>query len=170
MGLVDGDNHLSLAELKKQTVHFDVGDQLKLGELRTMGGYSNVHDGEIVREDGTLKVAVKCFREPGAGKDIEKVRTHVTASGLIRSDLYVCIQAILRELFIWSRTQHENILPLIGFATPTGYKQPVLISQWMENGTVTDYMENRPVAELKDVVRISLTAEFAYLKPKTPSG
>ena len=57
----------------------------------------------------------------------------------------------MRELCIWVRLQHENILPLIGMVVIDGV--PVLASDWMENGTMNEYLREQEGADILAVVR-----------------
>ena len=57
----------------------------------------------------------------------------------------------MRELCIWARLQHENILPLIGMAVIDG--APVLASEWMENGTMNEYLRNQEKVDILAMVR-----------------
>ena len=52
----------------------------------------------------------------------------------------LCPQIFEKEIYVWSKLQHPNILPLLGFAfdIDTGY--PMLISEWMENGNALAYV------------------------------
>ena len=43
----------------------------------------------------------------------------------------------------WSRLHHTNVLPFLGYALEDG-KYPLLISEWMENGTVMSYLNDNP--------------------------
>ena len=52
----------------------------------------------------------------------------------------------MRELSIWAGLQHENILPLIGMAVIDSV--PVLISEWMENGTMNKYLKQHESVDI----------------------
>ncbi|KAG9074908.1 hypothetical protein FS749_013484 [Ceratobasidium sp. UAMH 11750] len=43
-----------------------------------------------------------------------------------------------RELYFWSKLKHRNVLELLGFAI--FQEQLAMISPWMENGTLNDYI------------------------------
>ncbi|KLO11006.1 kinase-like protein, partial [Schizopora paradoxa] len=49
-----------------------------------------------------------------------------------------------REVRLWSKLEHPNILPLLGFFLD-GPSSPNLVSRWMKNGTLTKYLQDRPL-------------------------
>lgn len=62
-------------------------------------------------------------------------------------------QLFEKEIYVWSKLKHENILPLLGYAfNPlTGY--PSLVSEWMENGSAWNYVNQHPEASVLNLVR-----------------
>ena len=57
-----------------------------------------------------------------------------------------------RELCIWAQLQHENILSLIGIVTVDG--MPGLASEWIEGGTMNDYLKKHKNTDIRRVVRV----------------
>ncbi|EJC99172.1 kinase-like protein, partial [Fomitiporia mediterranea MF3/22] len=55
-----------------------------------------------------------------------------------------------KELYIWSRLDHTNILQLQGFVLEGDY--PVVIAEWMENGTLREYLQKRTDCSVEDMV------------------
>jgi serine/threonine protein kinase len=52
------------------------------------------------------------------------------------------VQRVRRETRIWMNLDHINILPLLG--TTMGFGQfPAMVSPWLENGSLTSYLERR---------------------------
>jgi len=49
-----------------------------------------------------------------------------------------------REIRLWSQLDHPNVLPLLGFFLEGPNAIPNLVSEYMQNGTVIDYMRGRP--------------------------
>ncbi|QRV76942.1 Tyrosine kinase specific for activated [Ceratobasidium sp. AG-Ba] len=47
-----------------------------------------------------------------------------------------------RELYCWSRLEHKNVLKLLGLAEFRGFM--AMVSPWMLNGTVLDYVRGHP--------------------------
>ena len=60
-----------------------------------------------------------------------------------------------KEIYVWSKLKHPNVLPLLGYAfdADTGY--PMLISQWMERGNALSYIRvnDIPIHRVMDLVR-----------------
>ena len=64
----------------------------------------------------------------------------------------------MKEIRIWSRLTHKNILPFLGFILEGEY--PSLISEWMDNGTASDYVREHPEDDILELVsRCFLTDE-----------
>jgi len=72
-----------------------------------------------------MKVAVKRIRIPLVG------------------DMVVA-ESLAREVKLWAKLDHPNILRLLGFFLVGEKATPNLVSEWMEKGTLTDYMKERP--------------------------
>ncbi|TDL15431.1 kinase-like protein, partial [Rickenella mellea] len=62
-------------------------------------------------------------------------------------------QAIVyKELKIWSRLDHQNVLRLCGYTLEDG-SLPALVSEWMTNGTMLKYVTMNPQVELFSMVK-----------------
>ena len=46
--------------------------------------------------------------------------------------------------------EHDNVLPCLGFALVDGI--PALVSYWMENGTLTDFLSQNKDADILSLV------------------
>ncbi|KAJ7577245.1 kinase-like domain-containing protein, partial [Mycena floridula] len=55
----------------------------------------------------------------------------------------VCLN-FCREAQTWYRLQHQYILPFYGVDAENFPRQPCMVSPWMANGTVMDFLEKRP--------------------------
>lgn len=59
-------------------------------------------------------------------------------------------QALAREVVGWKWLRHENILPFIGV---TSMSQPFqIVSPWMENGNIVEFLKNHPEQNPFDLV------------------
>ncbi|KAG1765981.1 kinase-like domain-containing protein [Suillus placidus] len=69
-------------------------------------------------------------------------------------------QRLFREIKLWLKLAHENIVPLWGVTDGFG-SLPALVSPWVENGSLTEYLqlkhetlfENEKFSLLRDVAR-----------------
>ena len=64
------------------------------------------------------------------------------------------------EVYVWSKLKHPHVLDLLGFVTceDTGY--PLLISEWMVNGTAWNYVQGNPGLSLAEIVSIVRSRQF----------
>jgi len=56
---------------------------------------------------------------------------------------------------MWSGLRHPNVLPLLGAATIN--TRLVMVSEWMANGTVNDFVKAHPDAD-----RLGLVSSFSH--------
>ncbi|KAL5504025.1 hypothetical protein ACEPAH_8098 [Sanghuangporus vaninii] len=106
------------------------------------GGYCDVYVGHIsstylqrrttCTEGGQVKVAIKALR------------VHLNEEKRVAKTL-------AREMDVWSKLKHPNILPFLGFIIEKGY--PSLISEWVEHGTLRKFLKK---CTNPDIVRLSL--------------
>ena len=48
----------------------------------------------------------------------------------------------MKELKIWTRLSHPNVLPILGYVRDFGGSiYPSFVSPWIENGTLREYMK-----------------------------
>ena len=66
-------------------------------------------------------------------------------------------QRLAKEIKVWASLDHGNVLPLAGFYTVENNKLPRLISEWMDYGTMTEYMRTIPRcgSETQKLVRVA---------------
>ncbi|KAJ7932966.1 kinase-like domain-containing protein [Mycena leptocephala] len=100
------------------------------------GGNSNIYRGKLTRSDGRkIRVAIKMIRisDDGSGQ---------------REDI---LRRLRREVEVWSRLKHKNILPLIGVCDDLA-PSPVLISPFYKFGHVGTYLRKHPGIDRKELV------------------
>ncbi|EUC62989.1 tyrosine kinase catalytic domain protein [Rhizoctonia solani AG-3 Rhs1AP] len=99
-------------------------------------GKSEVHQ---IRLPDQRDVAVKCVRH---------------------QDRYKRLKRATRELACWSFPRHSNILPVLGFAVVKG--KLAMVSPWMKNRHITDYIENNPSVDRIELC-VQLIGAIDYL-------
>ncbi len=67
----------------------------------------------------------------------------------------VPLQNLGREVRLWSKLNHPNVLPLLGYCLEGPKSIPNLVSEWMKNGTVIDYMKDRPFNAFEMCIMVS---------------
>jgi len=60
-------------------------------------------------------------------------------------------QSFLKEAVIWKRLRHPNVVPFIGVTI----KPLQFVSEYMPNGTLTKYVNNKPSADRVGLVSLS---------------
>ncbi|KAJ6600954.1 kinase-like domain-containing protein [Mycena vulgaris] len=100
------------------------------------GGNSNIYRGKLRRSDGRkIRVAIKMIRlsNDGSGQQEEVLRR------------------LKREVDVWSRLKHTNVLPLIGVCDDIA-PFPVLISPFYKFGHVGTYLRKYPATDREYLV------------------
>ncbi|KAF8845925.1 kinase-like protein [Paxillus ammoniavirescens] len=126
------------------------GSIIKLNDQYSeAGSFSNVYRCKHHSSSGTKEVAVKAFRfnftvkeHYGNGRD-------------------TCVKIVRRELGIWRRLDHKNIVPFLGIAYGFGRVGTAsLVSLWMPNGTLHDLLAKYD-ASLMITRRLQLLLDIA---------
>lgn len=110
------------------------------------GGFADVWEGTL----GSDKVCIKMLRIYNGNTNTQKRPLAVCT---IRNFVHVAKLALTLskpfygEAVVWKRLRHPNVVPFLGVTTT-----PLqLVSRWMPNGTLTEYVSANPQAD-----RISL--------------
>ncbi|KAG9100252.1 hypothetical protein FRC06_004356 [Ceratobasidium sp. 370] len=105
----------------------DVTSRLDLGQCGAHpiagGGFGDIYLGTLV---GGAKVAIKCPRV--------FLKNNEQGNKILKN--------IAREIYASSKLKHPNVLELIGLSTFRG--QISIVSPWMENGTLLEYVTKHP--------------------------
>ncbi|KLO12884.1 kinase-like protein [Schizopora paradoxa] len=72
------------------------------------------------------------------------------------------VKKLAREVYIWSKLKHKNVLPLLGCFLE-GDEFPNLVSEWMVKGTLYDYMPNLPRGVWTVEMACGIAEGLAYL-------
>ncbi|KLO07299.1 kinase-like protein [Schizopora paradoxa] len=69
-----------------------------------------------------------------------------------------------KEIQIWTALKHDHVLPLLGYVVEGQRKAPSLISEWMENGTMHEYMRTFSRNSIETcTLLIGIASGLAYL-------
>ncbi|THH06165.1 hypothetical protein EW145_g4263 [Phellinidium pouzarii] len=127
--------------------HLNLGGRITFdneNQFYSKGGFGEVYTGTLkLLRGGQVRVAIKRLRF-AQNQDIffKKI--------------------VAKELYIWAKLDHKNVLALKGFIIEkTGF--PSLISEWMENGTVLEFVKSHP--DDRNVARsiLGIAEGLAYL-------
>jgi len=105
---------------------------------------------------GTYKakpVAIKIFKVAAGRRDYDEIRTvrrnPKSFNPLITHRLRHS-QRFCKEAVLWKRLTHKNILPFLGISRDVA--EFCLISPWMKNGSIVEYVHNNPHANPLELV------------------
>ena len=111
--------------------HLDLSNNIavRTREAFAYGGYSEVFTGLLLRDGNEPSVvAVKRLRFHVDEEKVKKARPSLNA--LKRSSgLTNVVQQFDKEVYVWSKLSHPNILPFLGFAICKETRFPLLISE-----------------------------------------
>ena len=163
MDLLDDHKLVSLEAL-------DVTRRVEVGKIQTRGGFADVYDG-LMRQEGSdqnnrvTKVAVKVFRTFVQHTDAHEVwhaGWHVLSMHRLHHLQKFQLHPVARELRLWTNIEHDNVLQCLGFMEYNGF--PALVSEWMENGNLIQFLSNNANAnQLKMVCMIALSIKTALM-------
>ncbi|KAG8964315.1 hypothetical protein FRC05_003865 [Tulasnella sp. 425] len=106
-----------------------------------VGGYGQVFLAVLGSPDSQTKVAVKQLRIVQALEVRRRVAivSLLSALGLF-TYAYWPNKRLARELQVWAKAKHPNILALLGFYLSDDYLCAQLVSEYMANGNVKEYI------------------------------
>ena len=80
------------------------------------------------------------------------------------------MRSFARELKIWTKLSHRNVLPCLGFAEYNNL--PVLVSEWMENRNIIEFLTKNNNADRLEMVCIFalFVMEAALISPTKAWG
>ena len=64
------------------------------------------------------------------------------------------MQRFCKEAIRWKALSHPNVLPLLGVTM--GKSQFVMVSEWMENGNINEFIKSHRDADRFELVRFCL--------------
>jgi hypothetical protein len=63
-------------------------------------------------------------------------------SGIIPSDVHGVGQRLNKEILVWHKLDHENIIPLLGITLDFGRDGPMgMVCPWLDNGNLNGYLD-----------------------------
>ena len=65
-------------------------------------------------------------------------------------------QKFVNEIRIWAKLEHENVLPLKGFYFEGNELMPNLVSEWMEDGTLDEYVVKLVPCSFETIALVSI--------------
>ncbi|QRV89056.1 Serine/threonine-protein kinase [Ceratobasidium sp. AG-Ba] len=124
----------------------DVTSRINFGQCGrapiSRGGSGDVYRGKLIQGE---EVAIKCMRLylPHGEENGQKF-----------------IKRAARELYLWSRLKHDNVMELLGLAQ--FQNQLAMVSLWMNNGTLLTYIGGNPSVD-RHKLCVDIASGVAYL-------
>ena len=102
---------------------------------------------------GSKRASIKCLRVSMKNcQTLQKVRVLYGIFFCVTGKHPWALQSFFREAVVWKRLKHPNVVPFIGVT-----RDPLqIVSEWMPNGTLAEYLERNPGANRISLVRLSL--------------
>ncbi|KAG8742781.1 hypothetical protein FRC11_014138 [Ceratobasidium sp. 423] len=133
----------------------DVESQIKAGTVSPYpinnGGYGDIWSARHI--DGR-QIAIKTLRLHGDLATFDRPK-------LEKASEQVAKQTI-KELSVWRKLDHPNVLKLLGICTLGRSKEIGMVSEWMPNGNVNEYVLNHKEADRIKLITDVVTG-LAYL-------
>ncbi|KAJ3474540.1 hypothetical protein NLI96_g12402 [Meripilus lineatus] len=100
-----------------------ITDVIRREQYHVFGGsYSDVYKGSLNGHDVALKVMRIFLRQ----SQVEREKTY---------------RAMRKEILVWSHMEHQNLLPLYGIDQTSIPSGPCLVSPWLKNGDIMNFLE-----------------------------
>ncbi|KAG6331381.1 hypothetical protein ID866_7709 [Astraeus odoratus] len=77
------------------------------------------------------------------------------------------IRCVLREVYVWSKLRHPNIVPLLGITTKFNHGVAI-VSEWMKKGNAFDYVQNRAIDPRPLLKDIAVALRYLHEHAKGP--
>jgi len=130
------------------------GDIEVADEPLASSGFADLRSGMY----GEHLVAIKTLRVTGRD-DYVKIRNVSIDDGHPGHTIsIISFQHFYREAAIWSTLSHQNISKLVGVQEDMNNRQFSLVSEWMLNRNIMEYIENHPANRLELVRGVTFSA------------
>ncbi|KAI5121784.1 hypothetical protein M0805_009595 [Coniferiporia weirii] len=137
----------ALGRVLSKLGHLDLTGRIvtECSVMNAHGGYCDIFIGSLNTDlsgySGKIKVAIKRLRvNLHNDRDLTKV--------------------FVKELYIWSKLDHPNVLSFKGYMIENGY--PSLISEWIEDGTLMEFLKVNPRTDIEAMV-LGIAKGLGYL-------
>lgn len=153
-------------ECTGNTEEHHVGRRLIELGVGVAGGYGDVYRGTLqgLGHTPSRLVAVKELRT--VGDDVTRIRVAIVSVFISlrtrlwrRTSLLNYIQRLARELRVWAKLKHPNILELVGYYLNSQMSIARLISPFMVNGNIDEYLR-KTADSVSNAFRIKLVAYY----------
>ena len=67
-----------------------------------------------------------------------------------QNKLQLFLQAFVKEVYVWGKLEHPNIVKLEGYFLRESF--PCIVLEWAENGTIVEFIKKFPERDLVQIV------------------
>ncbi|KAG1796467.1 kinase-like domain-containing protein [Suillus variegatus] len=122
---------------------------------QNFGGFANVHRCRLdLGGVNAVQQVVFRYQSPPMSTCVDVAVKEIILRN--NTDMLTIINRLFREIKLWLKLEHENIVPFWGVVDGFG-SLPALVSPWLENGALTGYLE-------REHERLSYNEKFTLLK------
>ncbi|KAF7978780.1 hypothetical protein HWV62_44828 [Athelia sp. TMB] len=133
----------------------NLGELVDMGSVTYVGGFGIITKGLLhsdLEPNGIIAVAIKSLKPPGpTDEDIDRM-----------------YRRLRREMAVWKRLKHDNVVTLVGMVCDLNCKFIGMVSVWMDGGDLHQHLRSNPC--LEDEHRFMLCRDvakgLAYLHSK----
>lgn len=122
-----------------------------VGGIGWRGGFADVSKGEHQGRS----VAIKDLRIR-AKSEFDKIFKVSSCAPLGIYALLISTQRLCREVLVWRYLSHPNILSLLGVSVSENPPYFRIVSEWMPNGSVTEYLRSNPEVNRLHLVSLAI--------------
>lgn len=122
------------------------------------GGFADVWRGSYDGRDLAFKTLRSCVQAEGTARRRRKVRYDIFSQTEHISDVPLLFQRrFCKEVVLWKSLNHPNILGLVGVCPwdDTPEAKLTMISEWMPNGNIVEYIKHNESHRLQLVCKRS---------------
>ncbi|EJD00914.1 kinase-like protein [Fomitiporia mediterranea MF3/22] len=144
LGIIPETLQTVIPEILRELKHLDLTGQVAFHEGKVIGcgAYGDISSAACnLASRGTIKVAVKRLRF------------------YMQEDVKLLFE---KEIYVWSKLSHPNVLPLLGYAFDQLTGCPLLVSEWMQKGSAWTCVNSKPDCNLLQLIT-GVAKGLAYL-------
>jgi hypothetical protein len=123
------------------------------------GGFGDIYQASY----GGKTVALKRMQTFHRGSELRRIRLVCLKILNITVCAYQKMQQFCREALIWQDLKHPYILPMLGIDRESFPSSLCMVSPWMENGTVLNYLEEHGRKDVDRLVRALVRARHNFI-------
>lgn len=159
-----GQHQTILHELLASLSHLDYTESLCLEKESSLpvarGDVSDTYVTHLNMDGEMVKVAVSRTRTYKGRHVGSYAKVFKDSQNTIFQRFLTRQQMLANKMHIWSKLNHTNILKFVGYSM-SKRGLPLLISVWMENGTVLDYLVQHADADILGLVSFNTARPLA---------